>query len=583
MNESFLNLIYFHKGDLFPEYIFDSIYQTILWNDSNLKIWILTEWKYISKMEKELDKLDNTNNIQLRCIPLEMFNSKIPDFKSVNSDFRGNFWGNTVIRFFYIYELVKYFNLEKVFHIENDVMIYKNFKNVYKKYYNTIKDSLVSIQDSDFRAINSYMYMENYKKIADFIKFITSETDNFRLFKNDMELMGAYKDKKTFNCGVVSNNEYIFDAAAIGQYLGGIDPRNTSEKNTKGFVNETSIFQSDKYTYEKHEKDGLIYWKCRKDDACSDIVNLHIHSKNLPEFSSKNNLYNIESDFKIDLTKPLEKQIITGELLLQEMDIIFIKNSKFINDYKFYQKPMNSLVIKIMDDYATLSEQKLKTIENIIKDLKIDLPKIFVYGDNIRDWYINIFKRLNIEKIDLYCHNSDENIYRDELFNDLLNNKNINRFYSQNLSTIDIKAKLIPIGIANSIWSHGNLEIFKDVLYKNYKYKKMNKIYVNVNKNTFIDRTKWMNQIDKLQSQNINVQKEVLKYRDYLEELVKYKYCFCPRGNGLDTHRFWESIYLGVVPIVINESNDDFVKILKNMNIQFIEIKSIDELIPLIK
>jgi hypothetical protein len=28
-----------------------------------------------------------------------------------------------------------------------------------------------------------------------------------------------------------------------------------------------------------------------------------------------------------------------------------------------------------------------------------------------------------------------------------------------------------------------------------------------------------------------------------------HKFCFCPRGNGWDTHRFAEAIYLGSIPI----------------------------------
>lgn len=28
------------------------------------------------------------------------------------------------------------------------------------------------------------------------------------------------------------------------------------------------------------------------------------------------------------------------------------------------------------------------------------------------------------------------------------------------------------------------------------------------------------------------------------------KFVFCPRGNGIDTHRVWESLYLGAIPIV---------------------------------
>ena len=40
---------------------------------------------------------------------------------------------------------------------------------------------------------------------------------------------------------------------------------------------------------------------------------------------------------------------------------------------------------------------------------------------------------------------------------------------------------------------------------------------------------------------------EISKYQD---ELLDHKFVLCPRGNGVDTHRMWEAIYSGVIPIV---------------------------------
>jgi hypothetical protein len=41
-----------------------------------------------------------------------------------------------------------------------------------------------------------------------------------------------------------------------------------------------------------------------------------------------------------------------------------------------------------------------------------------------------------------------------------------------------------------------------------------------------------------------------LTQSDYLRVAATYKFLLCPPGNGLDTHRAWEAMYLGVVPIV---------------------------------
>lgn len=40
---------------------------------------------------------------------------------------------------------------------------------------------------------------------------------------------------------------------------------------------------------------------------------------------------------------------------------------------------------------------------------------------------------------------------------------------------------------------------------------------------------------------------------DFFKRLNDSKFVLCPRGNGLDTHRFYETLYCGAIPIVIKE------------------------------
>lgn len=50
-----------------------------------------------------------------------------------------------------------------------------------------------------------------------------------------------------------------------------------------------------------------------------------------------------------------------------------------------------------------------------------------------------------------------------------------------------------------------------------------------------------------------------------------YKYVACPRGNGIDTHRFWETIYRGGIPVVLSSP---WSKSLKILDIPFIEVEN---------
>lgn len=47
------------------------------------------------------------------------------------------------------------------------------------------------------------------------------------------------------------------------------------------------------------------------------------------------------------------------------------------------------------------------------------------------------------------------------------------------------------------------------------------------------------------------VRNENKPWVEYIEELSRYKYCISPEGNGVDCHRTWECIALGVIPIVM--------------------------------
>jgi hypothetical protein len=40
--------------------------------------------------------------------------------------------------------------------------------------------------------------------------------------------------------------------------------------------------------------------------------------------------------------------------------------------------------------------------------------------------------------------------------------------------------------------------------------------------------------------------------RTFLEEIRNHTFVLCPRGNGIDTCRLWETLYMGSIPIVIN-------------------------------
>lgn len=210
-----------------------------------------------------------------------------------NDDFRGGFWKLTSYRLFVVYEFMKIYNIEHVVHLENDVPIYYNCETLVpflnKKMYipfDSYQRNIASIvyipnQTIYYEILKEYDFsktdMENFSRIQQ----KTSLIENFPIFKTN-ESMDEFKFV-TKNYDVF---KFIFDGAAIGQYLGGVDPRNIPG-DTRGFVNETCIVKYNQYEFLWKNGDDNIkrpFLICEGEEI--PIFNLHIHSKNLSDFCS---------------------------------------------------------------------------------------------------------------------------------------------------------------------------------------------------------------------------------------------------------------------------------------------------------
>ena len=91
----------------------------------------------------------------------------------------------------------------------------------------------------------------------------------------------------------------IFDAAAIGQYLGGVNVGDDADL-TIGFINESCVFDCSKIKFEwRRDDEGRYVPVGSYDGEEFAINNLHIHSKNPKRFySSRPPLNQAECNFR---------------------------------------------------------------------------------------------------------------------------------------------------------------------------------------------------------------------------------------------------------------------------------------------
>jgi hypothetical protein len=180
-------------------------------------------------------------------------------------------------------------------------------------------------------------------------------------------------------------------------------------------------------------------------------------------------------------------------------------------------------------------------LENLFKKYNL----VYIETHNIDNELDNELDKINKNNMILLTHNSDDEI--GIKYKDILDSNKIKYWFSQNTNTKHPKLINVPIGLANSKWGHGNLEIFNKYMLSNNK--KENLCYFGFNCGTYpILRNNVKTIIEKTCPSFIFY--DNLSFEEYLDKLSKSKYCICPRGNGLDTHRLWECLYLKVVPLV---------------------------------
>lgn len=275
-----VDLILVHSGNTFPFYI-----------NSTIKL----AKKYISNIhivvdQQFIDHIEDKSCIIVSSNSLEDFRYQTYNIKNYDTKFRDNFFTRTSSRFILLDNYITKNNITSCFHIENDIAIFSDLQQIKRKLDHTNKDTAI-IMDHPHRCVPSLLWFKNHissNKLANFIY------DNNTL--EDMRNLAQYflqHRNKIINLPIVpfdlidSNINFgnyfnifdsIFDGAAIGQYLYGIHTEDIN-KNTSGFINETSVFKPDQYLISFQNKEPYIEYNNRQ----IKINNLHIHSKNLEQ------------------------------------------------------------------------------------------------------------------------------------------------------------------------------------------------------------------------------------------------------------------------------------------------------------
>lgn len=277
-------LLLVHSGPEFPTYLNDCIAQAR--SVSNIPIHVLIDSIHVDKIKDVKD----ITIVPLDSIPKDYFTKQYLSTCMLDVQFRNGFWRAASLRFFYIYNYVRTHDLRNVFHIEYDNLIYYDFTKLLPVFQTR---PMSCVLDAPLRCVPSFVYWRDADALFDLVLSLLNAGARG---ENDMIALArhahAYPHKvlrlpivtpdyagidAAYSSGLAEFG-VLFDGAAVGQYIGGVDPRNTSG-DTRGFINETTVFKCDRVR---------VTWR-NGAPFLNDVplVNLHIHSKDLRAWISK--------------------------------------------------------------------------------------------------------------------------------------------------------------------------------------------------------------------------------------------------------------------------------------------------------
>ncbi len=234
--------------------------------------------------------------------------------------------------------------------------------------------------------------------------------------------------------------------------------------------------------------------------------------------------------------KMFNESYITGERLQSAADISILTPP--IRDF---HRSLARLPIRCCLLEGDMQNLQLSSYEQLASLQQA--TTIFVYTHLLSAFFHKIAPRLHRPFV-LISHNSDDPV--DERFQPYLNSPLLRHWFAQNAALEHEKLTALPIGLANSQWPHGNLELFRSINSKQITKHRL--LYMNFTVGTNPGERRTIYEF--FRNNPLVTVSCGLDYAAYLEELASHIFCISPPGNGLDCHRIWECLYLGVIPIV---------------------------------
>jgi hypothetical protein len=564
-------IVFVHLGESLPAYLADALFQVRLFN--SCPVYLIAEQAALAAVPP--DPALAIQTVPTETLPTLPSHAAFRQSAGLDRQFRFGFWTYVIERFFYLEALAERLGLENMVHLETDNLLYVDLDKlvpVLAKLYPGIAVPF----DTDDRAVAGLIYFRNRKAVSALANAIASIfLGNPGIQINDMNLLGLLSQNfgpevidslpvvpgddpgpmRSLSNGPSTRPTFyyrhfdellgIFDANPTGQYLDGVDPRNTGGRQTVGFINESAVFWPSRYRYMliPDEQGRRIPHVCTKNGNRWPLFNFHVHSKNLSAFLSRPRPCKASVRLAGSvprITRPEEipeSELITSERLQALADI------SLVDDASAASINNNPLLPEIQ--FCRLGGIHHRLIIDSVSEIRelLSANLIFVYPYLVESFFEHVLPHLP-QRFVLITHGGDECIT--EVHRHLLNDVRVLHWFAQNAAIRHPKLTALPKGVANLHEAHGEAKTLAEAMRQ--QRVKTSDLYGNIDLRTNPVHRQPI--FDALSKNALVTRRSDRPSRNYFEELAESRFAVSLCSDGFDTHRIWEAIYLDVIPIV---------------------------------
>jgi hypothetical protein len=490
---------------------------------------------------------------------------------------RKGFWLKTLERFFVLSQFMAVEKIDSIFHAELDQLLFRVDFLLSRLDEEKQPGLYLPFQTSD-QAVASLFYCNSQEALRSLLDFSTkAET-----FPSEMILIANWakeNPEQVFSLPtmasivnsspsfpisqlVLNSNQIggVVDAAQLGQWVAGIDPRNVpvGELPLTKFADEPkesmlTSRQLEQIKYNFNPLDGFLTVNFGH-EIHTKLFNLHIHSKIhshlLRSDSSLDRIFSQANQILPTLIPGVRRVQIWNRSMgflarvARNPEAVINGLRRLLN--KYLERRPSSFPHLSGDTFRSMADHIWEVGNEDLKPSEINPGDVvFCQSDRLEALCERVLTYTSIP-FTLLLGNSDRN--HTQLLGQLLANTSAAKTFAQNLVDHVPGVEPLPIGLENAWYStNGRPKDFR--VNRNRSQNRNSRVMWAFNLETDpVGRKKAANE---LVNASIADRFGLLTPKQHRGALTRYSFVASPPGNGLDCHRTWEAMYLGCVPIVL--------------------------------